>query len=213
MSVLREPAGFAARFAAWRAGLGWLGVQRSLTAAAVLGILVALTLWFADFGRDADAPDRFVGPPRSDYTLEDFSLTVLGDDGTLSFRGGAPRMARHPWLGHFDVEAPDFELHTREGAVWRAGAKQARISAEADELRMTGDARVERESSPELLPITLTSSELVARPKEDRVSSSQPVEVVTPGSILRGIGLEADLATERFSILSQVEARYEPPRR
>lgn len=213
MNVAREPAGLAARFAAWRSGLGWQGVRRNLAAAAILAVLVLVTRWFADLGREPDAAERFIGPPRSDYTLEAFTLTVLGDEGTLSFRGEAPRMTRHPWLGHLDVETPDFELHTRDGALWRAGAERARISAAADELRLIDDARIEREAGPDVQPLALTSVELVARPKEDRVTSSHPVEVTMPGSILRGVGLEADLATERFSLLSEVEARYEPPSR
>ncbi len=213
MNVAREPAGLAARIAAWRAGLGWQGLRRSLIAAAILAVLALVTRWFADLGREPDAADRFIGPPRSDYTLETFTLTVLGDDGTLSFRGEAPRMTRHPWLGHLDVEMPDFELHTVDGAVWRAGARWARISAAADELRLIDDARIVREAGPEVRPLALASAELVARPKEDRVSSDYRVEVAMPGSILHGVGLDADLATKRFSLLSEVEARYEQPRR
>jgi lipopolysaccharide export system protein LptC len=213
MNAAREPAGFTARFAAWRSSLRWQGVRRSLVAAAVLSVLAATTVWFAGLGREPDAGERFIGPPRSDYTLESFTLTVLGDDGTLSFRGAAPRMTRHPWLGHLDVERPDFELHTREGEVWRAGARWARVSAAADELRLVEDARVAREPAAGVEPVTLTSAELIARPQEDRVLSSHPVEVEMPGSILRGVGLEADLANRRFSLLSEVQARYEPTRR
>jgi len=149
MNVAREPAGLAARLAAWREGLGWQGVRRSLAVAALLAVLVVVTRWIADLRREPEAADRFIGPPRSDYTLEAFTLTVLGDDGTLSFRGEAPRMTRHPWLGHLDVEAPDFELHTRDGARWRAGAARARVSAAADELRLIDDARIAREAVDE----------------------------------------------------------------
>jgi lipopolysaccharide export system protein LptC len=209
----REPAGLRARFAVWRDSLGWQGVRRSLLVAAILAILVSTTRWFAEFGRLPDAGDTFIGPPRSDYTLETFALTVLGDDGSLSFRGEAPRMTRHPWLGHLDVESPDFELHTRDGEIWHAGARWARISAAADELRLVDDARIARDPGSSVEALVLTSAELVARPKEDRVTSTQPVEVNMPGSILRGVGLEADLAEKRFSLLSQVKARYEPPRR
>jgi lipopolysaccharide export system protein LptC len=213
MSLVREPAGFAARIKAWRASLNWQGVRRSLAVAGLLAVLVVVTRWFADLRREPDAADRFIGPPRSDYTLENFTLTVLGDDGTLSFRGEAPRMTRHPWLGHFDVEAPAFEFHTRADEVWHARAQRARISATADEVRLIDDARVAREAGPAVQPLTLVSAELVARPKEDRVSSDRLVEVSMPGSILRGVGLEADLATERFSLLSEVEARYDPTHR
>jgi lipopolysaccharide export system protein LptC len=213
LSQAPEPAGFAARFAAWRKGLGWQGVQRSLGAAGVLAVLVMVTLWFVDLRTEQDAAETFVGPPRSDYTLEDFSLTVLGDDGSLSFRGGAPRMTRHPALGFFDVESPDFELHTRADEVWRAEATRARISAEADELKLMDGARIERQAAADVAPISLTSEVLVARPKEDRVETSEPLEVVTPGTILRGVGLTADLAAERFFIHSKVEARYEPSSR
>lgn len=208
-----EPAGFRARFEAWRAGLGWQGLRRSLAAAAVLAVLVLVTRWFAEIGRPPEDADRFVGPPRSDYTLEAFTLTVLGDDGTVSFRGEAPRMTRHPWLGHLDVLSPAFEIHARDGSWWRAGARRARISASADEVRLIDDATVARDPAPGVDPLTLTSQELVARPREDRVTSEHPVEVRMPGSILRGVGLEADLADRRFSLNSEVEARYEPPRR
>lgn len=213
MSREPEPAGLTARFGVWRRGLGWHGVQRSLGAAAVLAALVLLTLWFVDFRGEEDAAASFVGPPRSDYTLVDFSLTVLGDDGSLSFRGGAPRMTRHPALGFFDVESPDFELHTRSKEVWRAEAARARISAEADELRLMDGALIERQAAANLAPISLASVVLVARPKEDRVETPEPIEIVTPGTILRGVGLTADLSAERFSIHSKVEARYAPSSR
>ena len=62
------------------------------------------TGWWAWQLQEKEAPPPFVGPPRSDYAVDQFELIAFDDAGAESFSLRGPRLARHPELGSFDVE-------------------------------------------------------------------------------------------------------------
>jgi len=47
-------------------------------------------------------------------------------------------------------------------------------------------------------------------PENDRVTSPVEVTINRPGSILRGDGLEVNLASKRYTLKSEVRSRYAP---
>lgn len=186
------------------------GVRRTLLWALAIGAFALLTQWIVWLRQDRAEEPSFIGPPRSDYVLEDFTLTALNGAGALSFEGSAPRLSRHPFAGTLAIERPDFALHSEGGDVWKAVAERATVNADGDELTLTERASIARVPSATARPLTLAGEALTFRVNENRVLSDDPVTITSPGSILSGRGLDADLNAERVSILSRVRLRYEP---
>ena len=56
----------------------------------------------------------------------------------------------------------------------------------------------------------MATEELNVFPQQDRASSPGVVTITQPGSILRGRGLETNLASKRYELKSQVHSRYVP---
>jgi lipopolysaccharide export system protein LptC len=188
------------------------GVRRNLEWAAALALIAALTGWLAWLqGQDGDV-DAFTGPPRSDYQLSDFALRAMGDDGKLAFTVEAPRLARHPHLGTFDIEAPRFVILDGNGDAWDASARRGWVRADGKELRLSDAVAADRRADADSVPLSLRTERLAALLEEDRMTSDAPVTLTQPGLILRGTGLDADLKQNRFSLLADVKARYEKPR-
>ena len=52
-------------------------IERTLAGAAVLAVFAALTQWILWLQSEPESADSFIGPPRSDYTLSEFSLAAL----------------------------------------------------------------------------------------------------------------------------------------
>jgi lipopolysaccharide export system protein LptC len=178
----------------------------------LLALIAAATGWLLWQLRDQAPPTELLGPPRSDYSLDDFELVALDADGREAFFATGPRLARHPQLGTIDIEQPRFAFPDRDGAVWTSRAERAWLNREGSELRLH-DA-VELLGPPDDdAPMRLTTERLDVFPRDNRVATEAAVTITEPGSILRARGLRAELDTRRVELLSEVKIRHEPPRR
>jgi lipopolysaccharide export system protein LptC len=186
-----------------------VGGLRAWMIVALLALLAAGSQWLLwILTRSAD-DIGFVGPPRSDYSLQDFDLQVLNHNGVTSFTVRAPRLDRHPVDGTLSMQTPDIAMTDAHGRAWRARSERGEVSPRADVVLLLGDVVLERlgQAAPDLV---LRTSDLTAWPEEDRLATESAVIIEQPGSILRGRGLRADLNEDAFEILADVRAQFLP---
>ena len=193
-----------------RLPLSALLAERSLAAALVLAVFAALTQWILWLNREDYEGDRYVGPPRSDYTLERFSLASFDERGRFAFAVEAPRLARHSFLGSLEIDAPAFRIRDGNGDDWRAKADKGRVSGDGKSLQLASGVELDRPRTAAKPPVSIRSEELTAHVDTSLVTSDAAVTIVQPGSILSGTGLSADLKQKRFALKQRVTARFEP---
>lgn len=177
-----------------------------LAAAAISG----WSVWTHRPGRES-AP---VANARSDYLLHDFELVALDKQGNESFTLRAPQLARHPGDQTMTLATPLFLLPVSDGngsnGYWEVRSRQGWVSAEGDEVRLTGDVNA---TSPQgATPTTFVTQTLNVFPRSNRASSRDVVTITRPGSILRGRGFDANLKSKRYALLADVRTRYAPTR-
>lgn len=177
-----------------------------LLVAAVTSVLV-WRLW------QREEPATLYGPPRSDYTLTNFDLIALDDEGKESFRVTGPMLARHPYLGTLDIEQPRFRFPDADGQPWNARGDRAWAGADGKELRLIGDVAFDGPPRADSGRIALRTPHLNIFPDAREIATDAPVDITQPGATLRGRGLHADLDARRFRLLSEVRADYAPPSR
>ena len=188
------------------------GVERTLALAIVLALFAAITQWLHWLQRDHVGVDTFVGPPRSDYVLSDFTMTALDARGQMSFVVDAPRLARHPYLETFAIDSPSMRIIDGNGNEWQASAQDGWVRADAKELRLSRNVAADRMPTASSKPIALRTQQLTALLDSNRMTTELPVTITQPGSILRGVGLNADLKRNQFTLLSDVTVHYENAR-
>ena len=184
--------------------------ERWLLIALVLAVIAGLTQWIAWLNADDEPFDAFVGPPRSDYTLKNFTLKSFDETGAFAFAVDAPRLDKHPYIGSLDVDQPAFRIRDARGQDWRARSNKGWISGNAKELRLTGKVELDRPQNAASGPLSVRSEELTAHVDTNTVTSNAAVTIRQPASILSGTGLAANLDTRRFQLKSRVSARFEP---
>jgi len=184
--------------------------ERSIAVAIALAAFAGLTQWIVWLNRDDHEGDHYVGPPRSDYTLDRFALTSFDERGAFAFTVVAPRLARHPWLGSFEIDDPSFRIRDASGEDWRARSRRGHVSGDGKTLKLADAVELDRPRSASKTPVSIRSDELTAHIDTSLVTSNAAVTIVQPGSILAGTGLAADLKQKRFSLKQRVTARYEP---
>ena len=132
--------------------------------------------------------------------------------GQMSFVVDAPRLARHPYLETFAIDSPSMRIIDGSGNEWQASAQDGWVRADAKELRLSRDVTADRMPTASSKPIALRTQQLTALLDSNRMTTELPVTITQPGSILRGVGLDADLKRNQFTLLSDVTVHYENAR-
>lgn len=189
-------------------GLSWRG-----TVSLLLLVIAAISGWSLWSKRNAPSETVAAAGGRPDYVLHDFTLVALDAQGRETFTLRAPKLARDPGTETLEIVTPLFLIPPREGSsngdAWQVRADTGWVSAEGDELRLRGAVKAESDGSTEV-PVTITTEQLSVFPEADRVTSPVAVTINRPGSILRGDGLEVNLASKQYTLQSEVRSRYVP---
>jgi lipopolysaccharide export system protein LptC len=146
---------------------------------------------------------------RPDYVLHDFELTALDSEGKESFTVRAPNLVRRAGDESMTLDTPLFLMPNGENKHWEIRATKGWVSADQNELRLTG--AVKANSPPEdLRPTTMNTEQLSVFPRQNRATSEQLVTLIRPGLIMTGVGMRANLKTRQIQLRSRVEAKLSP---
>jgi lipopolysaccharide export system protein LptC len=162
--------------------------------------------------QNADHATTATAGGRSDYVLHDFELVALdGTTGKEAFTLRAPTLQRNPGDRTMSLATPLFLVPDDAGHYWEVRSRTGWVNSEGNEVRLRGDVRAK--SPPQApSPLTMNTEQLNIYPETNRTTSRAVVTITQPGSILRGRGLEANLATKRYELQSEVRSRYAPTR-
>jgi lipopolysaccharide export system protein LptC len=160
--------------------------------------------------QNAEHTPNKVSGARSDYVLHDFELVALdGTTGKEAFTLRAPTLQRNPGDRTMSLATPLFLVPDDAGHYWEVRSRTGWVNSEGNEVRLLGDVRAK--SPPEASsPLTMNTEQLNIYPETNRTTSSAVVTITQPGSILRGRGLETNLANKHYDLKSQVHTRYVP---
>ena len=177
----------------------------------ILLLAAAISGWSVWTQREK--PDRArASTSRSDYVLNDFEIITLNSQGTEAFTLRAPRLDRNPDDKTMTLVTPLFLFPDKDGGAWQTRSRTGWVSAEADEVRLRGAVKVDS-PEPSSSKVVMTTEQLNVFPETKRATSPVLVTVIQPGSTMRGHGMQVDMASKRYELLSQVSTRYDPSRR
>ena len=172
----------------------------------VLLVAAALSGW--SLWRDRVVEEQaHAASGRSGYVLHDFELIALDNSGKESFTLRAPLLQQTPGAKTMDLTTPLFLLPDKQGGYWEVRSKTGWVSDNREEIRLLGNVEA-RSPEGDARPVNMKTEQLNVFPDANRATSASAVTITQPGSILRGRGLEADLADKRYTLLSQVRSRY-----
>lgn len=150
---------------------------------------------------------------KSDYRLLDFTMMAFNDKGQESFSLSAPLLERDPEGKSLAISQPAFTFPGDKNEIWTASAGSAWVSDKAREVELREQVRIIGPNSPKGLHTEFNSERLSIFPKENRIHSDEWVTITHGTSILKGLGLEADIKQHRVQLLAKVQAHYAPKNR
>jgi|GEM_PF-5359654 len=183
--------------------------RRTLIGIVCLAVVVALIGW-RRFAASTSSPGRL--PPEAsqeaDYSLSDFQLTLLDENGAPSMELRGSTMQHDPALERSSFKNPRARMQEAAGVEWDARAESGWVTDDGARVQLAKAVELNRTgaSMPEL---TLKTDALMLYPKDKLARTDAVVALSQPGASLRGQGFSADFASGHYQLNAQVEGNYE----
>ncbi len=165
-------------------------------------------------GRRRKAAD-FVGPPRSGYTLTDARLIEFNAAGQPSFRLQSPHLERREGDESLYLNSPTFQLPANQTGVpdWQGRSLYGWVNKDGTQLKLQGPVEMHRPAFGDAPATRMQTADITAWPKQNRVETAAPAQMLQGGTRISGIGMRADLNDKHLELLDDVHATFPPRKR
>jgi lipopolysaccharide export system protein LptC len=178
---------------------------------AVLGLLVALTLWLNYLvqapGKRADGALRH----DPDLVVENFSARALGVDGRVLYTLDARKMVHYPDDDSALLEKVKLQSFEPKQPTMTATADHGRLEQGGERVWIEGNVVVVREADARAEAARLTTDKLLVLPDEGIARTSSPVTMSSPSGRVDATGMEINNRARTLR-LDRVRATYKPAR-
>jgi lipopolysaccharide export system protein LptC len=195
-----------------------------IVALALIAFAAWMEVWIL---RARNRNDDFVGPPRSDYTMNDFTLDALDTQGAYAFSVRGPRMARRGDDGSIYVTLPDYEIIDNSSNTWKGTAESAWVDKDGNVMRLEGKVLMHREPNEKVDRVDLDTRDLTittdpklkdakghpianAPHRDKRMETAAPTTITETTSVTHSIGMKADMDLKTVELLSAVHMISQP---
>jgi len=166
-----------------------------------------LLLWVT---RDRINEQTFAGPPRSDYTLTDFTMDALDAAGQRTFQVSGPFLARRGDDGSIFLTTPDYVLIDGAGNPWKGKSDSAWVNQDGTIMKLIGHVEMHRQPNGDVQQMDVVTRDLTTWPKDKKMETAAPATITQQGSILNGVGMRGDLNEKVLELLSDVHSTLQP---
>ncbi|HET7268559.1 MAG TPA: LPS export ABC transporter periplasmic protein LptC [Oleiagrimonas sp.] len=187
--------------------------RRLITSLVVLALAVALVQLVIWWLKPPPAPRHLVGPPRSGYTLHDFTFYAYTDNGSLSFRMRSPSLNRREGDKSLYVDQPHFLLppaNGEPGAPWRGNSDYGWINHDNTVLKLMGEVDMHRAAFDDTPSAEIHTSDVTAWPRQNKLATEKPAHLRQGTSRMSSIGLRANLQSKHLELLHDFHGTFAP---
>lgn len=177
---------------------------------AVLGLLVALTLWLNQL---VSAPDgRNDGTKRHDpdMLVESFNARKLGVDGSVLYTLAARKMVHYPDDNSALLETVTLQAFEPKQPPMTVTADHGRLEQGGERVWIEGNVVVIREADERTERTRLTTDRLLVLPDAGKASTTSEVHMESASSRAVAASLELDNKSRTLR-LERVSAAFKPP--
>lgn len=190
----------------------WLRDRRlpvAIITLAVAGGVAQLLLWWL-----GPTPSRrdVVGPPRSAYTLTDARVTEYNLLGQPSFKLQSPHIERREGDDSLYLNAPTFQLPSKQAGIpdWQGQSLYGWVNNSGTLLKLQGPVYMHRPAFDHTLASQMHTADVTFWPKQNRLVTAAPAQIIRGASTISGIGMRANLNDKHLELLDDVHATFPP---
>jgi len=147
---------------------------------------------------------------RIDYYLSGFTLIDTDRSGEISYQLTAEHLIHKQASGASEIYRPLIKKKSSDGNVLTINSEKAIQVGKDGNIKLTGDVRVEQARTKDNQGFMLLTQNLTYYPLEQKISSHEKSDFISPQGTISGIGFETSLNDQELRILSNVQAEFKP---
>ena len=143
----------------------------------------------------------------SDYSITDFTLTVMDDLGSPSRVITGKKMAHYPDDDSTEIYFPVARVIDREKDNWIMSSNQGITYGKGDIITLVGNVTITRQDNE----IELHTEKLILDTLHNTAYTDQFVSITSPYGNTESVGLHASLDDKMINLHSRVKGHYNAP--
>jgi len=176
------------------------------------GVFLALgSFWLVQVMQDPETAGNGAKSSEPDYIVENFSVVRMTPDGKPGYVISGASLSHRPDVDVSDIDKPVMHNMTPGRPPMTVTAKTAKVLNLQNQVELAGDVDVQRPAMGATKALRIRSQALTALPDEEIVKTALPVEIQLGAATLKGVGMEANNATQKLRVNSRTQIVY-PPR-
>lgn len=190
-----------------------LGQQAILFPLLALASLALLSLWISESVQTDDSKHRPLNLQQPDYMMENFITTRTDPTGNLQYRLTAADMKHFPADDTIRLTRPAVTRYVGQGPSTQITSQRGFVLNNGDDIEFVENVKVYREASTKSGEMTVSTSRLTVKPKQDLAITDQPVVITqAPKTIIHATGMVFDKKNQTVKLLHKVNVHYENPK-
>jgi lipopolysaccharide export system protein LptC len=177
----------------------------------ILALLAALLYWLNQ-GRGPSRVQDDAAGRTPDYVVENFSAIRMEDDGTGRHMLLGKKMVHYPDDDSADLEQPRLITIEPGKPSVQLKADQAKMSANGEDIYLSGNVVVVRNAGKGRGETTMTTSVLHLIPDDDIARTDEPVVISETNAVIRAVGMEMNNRSGTTQLLSRVKVTHDKAR-
>jgi lipopolysaccharide export system protein LptC len=182
--------------------------------AAVLALIAALTAWELLHEEPTRLHSTGSSKRTADYFMEDFTSTVMDQEGLPLYRLTGTYMVHYPDNDTVDITAPHVVFYQQAAARWDVVAERGLTNSRGDEIYLLGKVVIHQlGANSKNSRMKILTRDVRVEPAEKYAETHQPATLLDSLGKTDAVGARVYLKEGRVELLSQVRGDYEPAHR
>lgn len=183
--------------------------QKNLIIGIILVILGLGTNWLISL-TPSDKSQTKTEEHKMDYYVNNFTTTMMGEDGKPFRRLKAKRMVHYPDDDTTELTDPYVTLFEEMAPKWMIQSDTGWLSGDGALLLLQGKVVIDRPKSSNLDPVHIVTRNLRVQPDQNYAETEESITITKLDSRLVSKGMQAWLTTPmRIKFTANVRGRYE----
>ena len=145
-----------------------------------------------------------------DAYMENVTAIILDKLGKVSMKIVTPKMTHYAKDDTTDFIDPQITLYHKSPNPWFIASKTAKAWDGIDNLVFNTDVTIHHPADYNNPATLIKTSTLTVHPNEKTAETVEPITMIQPNSIMKAVGMQADMDSGNIKLLSQAQGEYVP---
>jgi lipopolysaccharide export system protein LptC len=145
-----------------------------------------------------------------DAYMENVTAIILNKSGKISMKIVTPKMVHYAEKDTTHFIAPQLTLYHKSPTPWYIEAKTANARHGIDHIVFQDEVNIHHPAEFNNPATVIKTNSLTVHPNENTAETADLITMIQPNSVMKAVGMFADMETGNIKLLSQAKGEYVP---